>query len=110
MSCESDFSFLTAKIRIGIPGSSFKPGLRALEYRKRICSNWSAIRRAVFSPSLLATIKCGVWTSVHMSGLSAGYGLLHAATAANAAIAKADRAHRYRRGDITQCLSQQLGS
>src|SRR5258706_5197264 len=109
MSCESAFSFLTAKIRIGSPGSSFKPGLRALEYRKRICSNWSAMRRAVFSPSLLATIKCGVWTSVHISGFSAGNGLLHATTAASTAITKAERAHRYRLDDIAECVSRQVG-
>src|SRR5260370_4276093 len=108
MSWESDFSFFTARIRIGIPGSSFTPRLSALEYRKRICSNWSAKRRAVFSPSLLATMKCGVWTSVQVSGLSAGAGLPLAdtSTSSNKPNAETMRAHRL--GDITKCVSHRF--
>src|SRR6266568_1395834 len=36
----------------------------------RICSKWSATRRACFSFPLLTTVKCGVRTSIQVSGLS----------------------------------------
>src|SRR5260221_10146543 len=54
-------------------------------------------------------MKCGVWTSIQVSSLSAGAGLLHPAIPASKVIAEADRAQKYRVGDITECVSQRLG-
>jgi hypothetical protein len=59
---------------------------------------------------LLATMKCGVWTSIQVSGLSGGAGMLHTTLPAHRAITEANKAHRYLVGDIEKCVSQQVGA
>src|SRR5258707_9043980 len=54
-------------------------------------------------------MKCGVCTSIQVSGLSAGAGLPQTAMPGSREITDSNRVRKYRLGDITKCVSQQLG-